>query len=261
MSSNQSTQHPDSIVGAFEKIGWLDGFAVFLVQTLSLGPQVVLRRNFGERHFSQFGPPMYFLTMWFFLAVTYAISEQPATAELVGSYVPISLFSASVTAGAFPLLLTVQVFYLFHRAVIFYRNRKGQEWHSRYDGDSLPVFTSLDRFAEKWHFLPRFSKLIGEPSICFILGLLLIPGYRFVGGWVAISGLLLFVYEGIVWENIRHRYLDKVDARLEAQYELALRNPEVPRKELDKKSKEKRLPIYMPINDVRERIFEAQGRA
>lgn len=116
----------------------------------------------------------------------------------------------------------------------------------------------MDDLAERWNFLPRFSKLFAEPILCVFIGLVLVAMFTFVGAWFIISGILLFFYEFMVWQNIQHRYLDRIDGRLEAEYEAELRNPEVSMEKLKQTQEERKLPVHMPIASVRARILEAR---
>jgi len=81
-----------------------------------------LRRNFGERFFS--------MTM-----VTFMVAGVTA----------MSAYLEKTGAPVYGYMTAVIVLSAFHLLVIFLRNRKGEQWHTRYEGDFLPFFRFLPK--------------------------------------------------------------------------------------------------------------------
>ena len=100
-----------------------------------------LRRNFGERFFS--------ITMITFMGIAVTAITTLLNANGVSVY------------GYMTITACLSI---YHLVVIFRRNRKGEEWHARYEGDFLPFF----------HFLPKATywmiEGLYEPLFVLIMG-------------------------------------------------------------------------------------------
>lgn len=157
---------------------------------------VFLRRGFGERYLS-----------WLNLYFGYLV---------IGPIVWLSsLMSASTVAGVFAAKMLSILWWgfiglsLYHRFVIWRRDRAGEGWHSLYRGHSwirLPFIA--DDVMKKWV----------EPLSVMLLGYIMTAIDRPVSLWLMISGFALLVHEQIAFYAERQRFLDIRDAQIEAQY-------------------------------------------
>ncbi len=165
---------------------WYMIFAVVLTMPIF----VLLRRNFGERYFS-------FSTMVFYLIGFWLVSSIMDGVD-VGNLVVWWSFTGLLAAMS-----------LYHSFTIWNRNKRGQRWHSRYDGDSL-----LD-------ILPGSGSLVRmvyEPLFVLAIGIVIMVklDVYFLGEWFLASvGVMIFL-QRLNQSAARDLYLNAVDSQIES---------------------------------------------
>lgn len=178
--------------------------------------ELILRWRFGERYFCAPVAIAFFI----FLGLAQALMQMPR------GFVFLLL-------GVFWVLLGI------NRILCFFRDRKGDYYHSYYEGDSWIRVPQLDAFLAKWHFTFDASKLIIEPLVVIVFGLTLLGVYRNVGFmafgvpvevhpipiYFLVSGVLLFLYQLYCYSKRREMQLNEKDALVVAEAKTLARQP------------------------------------
>ncbi len=174
-------------------IGMAARFQMFMATFLTMPILVLLRRNFGERYFN------------FFMMVLYVVGLC-VLPSIIGDGTGNRLVWWSVTG----LLATLTV---YHALMIWKRNRNGQRWHSRYDGDVLPIFKILpgSDAATRMFYEPLFVLLIG-------IALHIESSGSFLGYWFYFASSMMVFLERLNQSAARDLYLNAVDAQIESQH-------------------------------------------
>jgi hypothetical protein len=154
-----------------------------LLVLLPGGAGILFRRNLGPRHL-----PTMFLGLLAF-----------------------SLIAALDATGLGALLfLYMLVRALKHAWAAIFRTPQDGPRHSRYEGDSLPVWQRLGLSQDA-------AQRFGEPLGSVLLGLLLLPIVPVVGVWFAGAGIAQAVKEFLNRARANRRILDTLDNRIESQ--------------------------------------------
>jgi len=149
-----------------------------------------LRRNLGERYFS--------IALIFFMGGTVIFVTTWLGQEVISVYI-------------YTMLMVILSSY--HLITILLRNRRGEEWHSRHEGDFLPFF----------HYLPKSTYWIiqgvYEPLFIVIVGAI----FSYVAGNPLLAGFFNMIAFFMVARNLhqyrmhRENLLDERDAKIEAE--------------------------------------------
>ena len=167
------------------------GVILWLMNLVAIPFQVVVRRNFGERYFSVVS---FVLSMSMFATFGFMMDG-----ERIGLHVCFAI--VAIVMG------------VWHQLEIFRRNRRGEVFHSYYDGDSFQWFYRV--FGENNSNVARFW----EPLFVFLLGFFLSVMFRqsnFVQ-WTALGSFALFAKANMEFNVWRHRVLDVIDAQIESK--------------------------------------------
>ena len=170
---------------------WYIGITLWILNLVAIPFQVIVRRNFGERYFS-------------------IVSFVLAMAMFAGG----GVFLDGGRIGLHVCFAIVAlVMGVWHQLEIVRRNRRGEVFHSYYDGDSFQWFYRV--FGEDNSNVARFW----EPLLVFLLGFLLSVMFRqsnFIQ-WTALGSFALFVKATIEYDVWRHRVLDVIDSQIESK--------------------------------------------
>lgn len=153
----------------------------------------LLRRNMGERFFSPF---LIVLMSVFAYAMCHLMKV-----------------SATYVTWYLAALWLVSAYHLF---VIFQRNRRNEPWHTRFEGDFLPIFSFLPKGKNYW-FIEGFY----EPLFVFVVGsfvqLTLDTGlgslFIFSSAWMVFRSRLRYM-------EYRTHVMNERDAMIEASYKM-----------------------------------------
>ncbi len=192
------------------QIGIAAGIVVWIARVSSAPVLVMLRRNFGEREFS-------FLYVVLQSVVILVVGGGLASPSPDG--VAIGGYSGSENFGIYShqvaYLVAGLVFFLgvYHQLGIMGRNRRGERWHSKYDGDSLPIFNILP-FSSSGFVV----RMVYEPMFVFLLAVVISIANPLLGMWLAVSSIFLVFLSRIAFSGARDAYLDAVDAQIESEH-------------------------------------------
>lgn len=180
----------------WRKFEWILALLYLISGCFSISVVGFTRKDFGERYFGFFN-----------LLFGYTV---------IANFAFLGNFLGVATGHKFSWLMVLFwlgfiAVSLYHRAVIARRNKRGQEWHSMYIGESWLTSLPLPCSREK------IFKLV-EPGLVFLAGLIFWKISGAVGIWLMISGLSLFVNNHLVFWFERQAFLDVIDARIEARY-------------------------------------------
>ncbi|VAW42592.1 hypothetical protein MNBD_GAMMA01-1377 [hydrothermal vent metagenome] len=188
-----ATDNINALNERLEQSELVQGYKFWIKFVLDMGFSLVmpiLRRNFGERFFS---PVMIVFVM---------------TAVLIGGGLA-GLSGAQLNI----YMMVVALLSVFHMSVIFMRNRKNQEWHTRYEGDFLPFF----------HILPKSGywmiESVYEPLFVLSIGVMFsILGMHNIAGLLVFSAVLMLLRSRYNYALYRTKMLDERDAMIEAEF-------------------------------------------
>jgi len=180
------------------------GFRAFGLFLADLGFSLtmpLLRRNMGERYFSPF---LIAVMSIFAISLSLVFKVNPT---FIGLYVGVIVLAS-----------------LYHLYVIAKRNRRDEEWHTRYEGDfNIDVLVSkLPKGNDYW-----FKESVYEPLLVFITGLIV--------GNVVDAGLGAVFLFSAPWMILRSQYqrfllrsaiLDARDLRIESEQKISALNGE-----------------------------------
>ena len=177
---------------------------------------VFLRRGFGERYLS-----------WINLYCGYTVM---ATVVFFGD-ITLSFTGVGNEGSGMVLLFMYFGFIalsLYHRFVIFMRNRKGGLWYSYSGGTAWPVLyapltkiTGIVRYVIPPPFRPdglsreAYDKFV-EPLLVLIVAFTLLSGAAKV--WCIVAGLSLAFRAMMEYHQLREQLLDQIDAKLVGQH-------------------------------------------
>ena len=164
--------------------------AVIITGYFSLSIEVFLRWNFGERYFS--------VVRVFFGGLVMAVL---AVFPFLGGGA--SKFYWGL-AGCYLVLSII------HLVRIWLRNRAGVVWHSQSFG--VPLLGYLLPGVNDWT-LYRFI----EPAISFALAVIASRFDRVTSNWLFLASVSLLVHNQMVYSEQRNRWLDAMDASIEAE--------------------------------------------
>jgi len=189
---------------AVEQSNVVQGYKFWINCVFDMGLALVMpinRRNFGERFFS------------FAIIVFMGASVLGASMFFGLEGMPLNIYLAGIVISS-----------IIHLLVIFLRNRRGDQWHTRYEGDFLPIFNILPK-ASYWvidgFYEPLFVALIG---LAFFFG-----GFESIAGLLTASSVLMFLRSRFNYGLHKTRILDQRDAMIEAQYAMEALNGEPPK--------------------------------
>jgi len=196
-----ATDNINALNERLEQSDLVQGYKFWIKFAFDMGFALVmpiLRRNFGERFFS--------FVMVLFMGAAVLV----ATSWFQLSGIPLYSYMA-----------TIAVLSAFHMLVIFMRNRKGHEWHTRYEGDFLPFF----------QFLPKSGYWMIESVYEPLFVLSIAIGFYFVemqslASLLAASSVLMFLRSRYNYGLYKTRILDERDAMIEAEYAMEALNGE-----------------------------------
>jgi len=126
---------------------------------------------------------------------------------------------------------------LFHQGVCFFRDRRGDYWHSYSDGKARFRIPPLERFMAKYNFFGDSAKMFIEPAVIFIFAIIIaLPvsseavaqgGFDHLSNWAKLlstlstyyawTSIALLIYQGMAWNIKKQAFLDAKDAQVTAQ--------------------------------------------
>ena len=201
---------PDTI----KALNVIQQITVIVLGWASVTLEVFTRRDFGSRYLSW---TRLFLA-WFIMGFFDFAREIPS---MLGNLVPFG--QRTFVDHLHPWFWQgFIVLYIIHRLRIWQRNRQGVQWHSQSFGLSWLEFLS-------WELLGRLP-LIGrylviddwamyrwiEPGVCFLAGLAMRQFSPATSSWILIASVALFIKNQMVYFTTLNRFLDVIDARIEA---------------------------------------------
>lgn len=175
---------------------------IVILGWLSVGLEVFIRRDFGERYLS-----------WIRLYLAYSLMG----ALLLGSGLIEALFADSTgeteskTSYFWVVFLLFVLLSFLHRLRITWRNKKDIQWHTMSFGVSW--LARLLPFLDDWA-LYRYV----EPFLWLIVGYFVAKVDTFTGTWLILASLALLIKNHMVYGEQRGRFLDIMDAQIEAAY-------------------------------------------
>jgi len=187
---------------------------VIVLGWISVTLEVFTRREFGERYLSW---TRVFLA-WFAMGFFDFAREIPG---MVRGLIPFSqpVFTAHLHPWFWQGFI---VLYLIHRLHIWRRKQQGIQWHSQSFGISWLEFLPWGLLAN----IPVIGRYIVvndwtlyrwiEPGLCFLAGLALEPFSWATSEWILLASVALFIKNQMVYFSTLGRFLDVIDARIEA---------------------------------------------
>lgn len=216
--ADQQEKQPTSAVSYPLYFLALLAFVQFFSSLFSFTLEVFFRRNFGERYFNIL---TLVLSLLLLIAVSFASNVGESFSNIIKGltfgFVNPNIKAADLT-GAQRLFTALFIFgfiaaALFHRYEIWLKNREGERWHTRYDGQPLPFFriVPLDEYAIKMYFEPVLGLLLA-----WIIGSLGLMKPATVN-YLYIASVALFIKGQVVQGQRRSVYLDAFDHQIEAR--------------------------------------------
>ena len=195
-----ATDNINALQERLEQSELVQGYKFWIKFIFDMGFSLVmpiLRRNFGERFFS--------FTMIFVMG-----------AAVTGA----AFFFGMSGTPLYAYMSLIALLSAIHLLVIFLRNRRGEQWHTRFEGDFLPIFTILPKSSNYW-----VIESIYEPL--FVLSIA--TGFLFVemqniAGLLAASALLMFARSRFNYGLHKTRILDQRDSMIEGEYAMEALN-------------------------------------
>lgn len=177
----------------WQQFEWLLALICLITGCFQISIVPFIRKNFGERYLS-----------WMNLFFGYGVVVNLAfLANILGAAAGGRFSKLMVLAYASFVGLS-----LYHRWEISRKNKRGEEWHSLYMGDSmLPLPVSDEKLHKFW-----------EPLCVLVAGVLLAKFSALVSFWLVVSAISLLIHNHITYHFERQRLLILRDARLEAKY-------------------------------------------
>jgi len=175
----------------------LEVFAVlvnFVAACFSLSSVVFVRRDFGERYLG-----------WINLAFAYTV---PVNFAVFGNLVARSQGHGMSWSMIAAWLAFVAVS-MFHRLVIWRRQRTGEQWHSYYVGMSLLPLPVSEEVKLKWI---EPSLVLALAALCWALSA------ELLAVWLALSSMALWLHTHLLFYYREQAVLDAIDAQLEARH-------------------------------------------
>lgn len=157
-----------------------------------LGASLILpliRRNFGERFFSGF------------YVVVMAIGALAACRLFKTDPFYVSLY-----------LGVIALFSGWHLLVIRWRNKRREEFHTRYEGDMLPFIKYLPAGSNYW-----WAEGFYEPLLTFLTGICLQWLDVGLGTLFMVSAFLMFIRSRFYYQEYRNKLLDERDRKIESE--------------------------------------------
>jgi len=187
---------------------------VIVLGWISVTLEVPIRREFGERYLSW---TRVFLA-WFAMGFFDFAREIPG---LVRGMIPFS--QRTFVDHLHPWFWQgFIVLYLIHRLRIWHRKRQGIQWHSQSFGISWLEFLPWELLAH----IPLVGRYIViddwtlyrwiEPGVCFLAGLAIRQFSPATSSWILLASVALFIKNQLVYFATLGRFLDVIDARIEA---------------------------------------------
>ena len=230
--------------GPIQMIVGLIKVTEILLGWFSITVEVFVRFSFGSRYLSllrlllAWWTFQTYKTLFFFasaLSNTFAGNSNPA----------MWLWSAPDIRGLFSAGVHTFLYYMFiygffglsiiHLFVIWRRGVSGSPWHSMSFGISWMEFLPWDAWQRIVNFIPiplvRKALQIDdwklycwlEPLLCYMAGKSLWEADRFIGSWLLIASVALFIKNNMLYLEFRGRALDLADSEIEARYLQAAR--------------------------------------
>lgn len=222
---NQSLYGIASQTGAAKKQKEISFFIMVAVLRAIIAPaEVVLRRKVGERYFNG--------NIW---ALNLLL---------------IFVLSFITPPDLKPYIWVIPLFLLFgmswHNGVRFYRDRRGEYWHSYSDGESRLRLLALERWLAKRHFQVDSAKMFLEPLFLVVVTTFLAmfarqsmaepaalqkaPFYvKLILAFVFYYGLVwifMILYQHLTWQTQKEIILDGKDAAVVAEQSMQNGSPQ-----------------------------------
>jgi len=173
-------------------------------EALCISLEIFIRRRFGERYLtwkiiaSTFASVCLALS---FLAVFYHIAKPDWPDD------------AQQSSAAAPLwMLAFWLHCLWHKFVIWQRNRRGEQWFSYSPGDAFPLWRAMG-ISEITTF--RFAEPLATVLVALACAALGIGGS--VSAWLLVSSVSLFVKRQLQYYTERRTVLDMIDSRARSE--------------------------------------------
>lgn len=115
---------------------------------------------------------------------------------------------------------------LFHWLIILLRNKRGEQWHTRYEGDYLPFFKFLPYAKNEWVIEGFYEPLLIVISAIVVSNF----GMAFFANFLLLIAVLMIIRVIFNYSLYKERLLDDRDAMIEAQHAMDAING-VPSKE------------------------------
>jgi hypothetical protein len=232
---NQKLKYLASIVTprpAFAAMETLYHVTMIMLGWWSLPLELFLRKEFGERYLSLLRIWIAWMllgTFTFFYSLFAAMAGDPM-AFFAYSGMTQSMWNTGMSGLLYHLFYYAFILLaIWHRYRIWKRGRDGQPWLSICFGVSHLEMIPWQRLIEKIpyagsfisryvtiddYFLYRFL----EPVLCLLLGRLIHPVDGFLGTFITISAVALFVKNAMVYNQMRGQMLDMMDAAISSSY-------------------------------------------
>jgi hypothetical protein len=217
-------------------------WGLFAMFTLSLPAEVILRRNFGERYFQNFFVLVAFLLLLVLNSAGEVAgkigsaarqirgqdrAEEPAAEESgypvedsqeeeeegpagpkgsAETEEPAEVDETPLTGMFAGLFLLLSIGHRIHGA---FRRMRGKRWHSYSSGESWLALGPLSE---------ERTQLYIEPLLLVLISQIIQPMDGMLGGFLMFSGFALLIKEHWRAHIIREKFLDTIDAQIEAQY-------------------------------------------
>lgn len=176
---------------------WASALAMFFLSIPALTIVVFLRKKFGCRQIKLWMAAINFFLLFFVLSPSFSFQ-----------LTPLRLFA----------LLTLGLA-LFHSRQAWKRFWARQLWHSLSDGE--PFMRSLAPSASE-----RVIKQLLEPGAAIAAGILcmmlsykattlFMAGFNSLGMWLVFGAICHGLYEGLLYEQRLHAFIDQIDAHIE----------------------------------------------
>ena len=197
-SSQGQGQSPSPHTNPMALALWSSALAMFALSIPALSIAVFLRKKFGCRQIKLWMAAVNFFLLFFVLSPSFSFR-----------LTPLRLF-ALITTG----------FAIYHSREAWKRFWNGKLWHSMSDGE--PYLRNIASGASE-RVLKQLIEpglVIGAALLCMLLSYSsatpFLAGFFSLGLWLAFAAIAHGLYEGMLYEQRLHAFIDQIDARIES---------------------------------------------
>jgi len=187
-------------------------FLAFCSAFLSIGSlpvEAILRRNMGARYFNPLSVALSygFVLVFILLVRTVGLHRNITSytnAERSALFASIAIFSG--------FLLMSPVCSIWQFVWIARRRRLRVRCHSRYPGDSLPIWGKIPDWVGRYQW-----QFYIEPSLIAVVGCIAWRGSAILGMYFILAAIALFAKHAIMHMRLTGAILDSIDAQIESE--------------------------------------------